>query len=808
MSALAHPAVANVAVATMAVADVAFANESWAWVAAVIGATAVVVLILGYRNSPLRGGPRAAAMTLKILGFFLLALALLEPVHLDEEPKKNANDLGVLADNSAGLAVPLSADAPAPSDELRAALAGPEPGRYPAWLEELDDTFRLQTFLFDRGLRRTDDFSSELAFDRSRSDLVSSLQGLRERFRNRPLAAAIVLTDGNATDAGELDAFLESVEEEEKPAPVYPVVVGRSDPSARDLAILRVDAETTQFEDARVTLHVEAMARGEMDEPAELFVTNEQGEELETRQVAFPPGPGERTRSVRLRLGAIPPGISFLDVGIRPAGEDEMAQLTERNDSRSVAVDRGRGPYRVLYVSGRPNWEYKFLRRAVARDAELDLVGLIRIARREPKFEWRGRSGESSNPLFRGFRGDTAVDEQKYDQPVMIRLNTESPEELRDGFPRTAEALFPRYRAIVLDDVEAEFFTREQQNLIERFASRRGGAVVMLGGQESFRPGGWDDTPVGRLLPVYLDRVAEGGPAMDATFDLTREGWLEPWMRLRAGKQEETKRLAYMPPFFAVNRIDAIKPGASLLATVRDGEDRTLPAVVTQRYGEGRSAAVTVADFWRWAMKDAELQDDLAKSWRQLLRWAVNDAPARVEMEKEEIDEGAVPLTRLSVRVRDEAFDPQDDVSVSLEVTDRNGETSPLSAEPSLEEPGLFTADYAPGNGEGYRIAATVYDGEGEEIGGDEVARALNPDAEEFARLGPDRERLERIAEASGGEVLELSELSRLPAMLADLDLPVSEIRQRPLWHTPWLFLLALACFLGEWIIRRRQGIL
>ena len=76
------------------------------------------------------------------------------------------------------------------------------------------------------------------------------------------------------------------------------------------------------------------------------------------------------------------------------------------------------------------------------------------------------------------------------------------------------------------------------------------------------------------------------------------------------------------------------------------------------------------------------------------------------------------------------------------------------------------------------------------------------------SRLGPNREWLERIAKATGGKVLTLEEVNLLPTLLKELDLPVSEIRQRPLWHTPWLFLFALACFLGEWGIRRRQGVL
>jgi len=537
-----------------------------------------------------------------------------------------------------------------------------------------------------------------------------------------------------------------------------------------------------------------------------VFVRNEKDEELAKKDLVFPPGTDRRAVSVRLRLPGIPAGVSFLSVGIRQTAKTALAQLTEKNDRVRVTVNRGRGPYRILYLSGRPNWEYKFLRRAIAGDAELDLVGLIRIAKREPKFEWRGRSGESSNPLFRGFNRDIPEETQRYDQPVLVRLNTATPEELRDGFPKTAEDLFTRYRAIVIDDLEADFFTAEQQQLIEQFVSMRGGTVVMLGGQESFQEGDWDNTPIGRALPVYLDQKEPGGAALEATYNLTREGWLEDWMRLRAGQEEEEIRLAYMPPFFAVNRLPTIKPGASILSTVTDPEGRVLPALITQRYGEGRSAAFAVADFWRWGMKDSEQNAELGKMWRQFLRWSVTDVPARVELTKEETNDGAIPVTKVAVRVRDLKYDPQDDAAVLLTVKDIDGTTRSLTAEPSLDEPGLFTAEHLSEESQGYRIEAKVIDGAGQEIGTGEVARSLNPEAAEFNRLGPEKDLLERLAKATGGELLTIVDLSRLPGLLDELDLPVVEVKQRPLWHTPWLFLLALACFLGEWGLRRRKG--
>ena len=98
----------------------------------------------------------------------------------------------------------------------------------------------------------------------------------------------------------------------------------------------------------------------------------------------------------------------------------------------------------------------------------MQLSALLRMAPREPKFTFRGRDGESANPLFRGFRG--ADDAEGYDQPVVVRVNTRDAAELRDGFPKTAEELFA-YHALIFDDVESAFFAAEALPLVERFVS-------------------------------------------------------------------------------------------------------------------------------------------------------------------------------------------------------------------------------------------------------------------------------------------------------------------------------------------------
>ena len=787
----------------LAASSLVFANPQWLWIAAGFGLVALALLLFGYRNSPLALGWKAAAVLLKLMAFVLLTLVLLEPVWVDEFPRNGANDLVILADNSRGLSINQQ------GETLQTALKHDKPDDPPRWLAKLDELFRVQRYMFDRRLSRVDDFS-KLDFSGNASSVLTSLKSLRNRFQKRPLAAMVMFTDGNATDSAGLDAVLEAIKATpESKVPIYPVLVGSGLQEVRDLSIRDVRVAQSSFEDAPVTVTVNAAARGSFPNGVEVAVVDEDEKELMAEPIIFAGQQTVRNGNVRLKVPVVKTGVSFYRVILREPklDEDGDAEVTLENNSRLISVDRGQGPYRILYVSGRPNWEYKFLRRSLAQDAELDLVALLRIAKREPKFEWRGRTGESGNPLFRGFGKDLPEETQSYDEPVLIRLNTKDDEELRDGFPRDAKTLYSDYRAIIFDDVEAEFLSAEQQNLVENFVTKRGGTVIMLGGQESFKSGKWDNTPMARLLPVYVDRINRGGAAQFATYNLSREGWLENWMRLRDNQTDETSRLAFMPEFFSINRIPAIKPGASLLATVTDREQRQHPAVVTQRYGEGRSAAVLVGDFWRWGMKDELVQKDLAKMWRQLIRWAVAEVPGQVTGELTQVSEGTLPMVKIATRVRTDEFLPRDDATVRYELTEPNAkEPLRLSGEPSLSDAGTFTTDHFIEKEGAYRLKTIARDGSGKILGEQLAGWAFNPAADEFRSIEPNRNLLQQIANSSGGEVIELTDVATLVDKLRDLNVPVTDTRQRPFWHAPWVFFLALLCMIGEWGIRRWKG--
>ena len=819
----------------MFLATLLFSGRDWLLVAAGFAVVALSLLIWSYARSRASGGLRVACLLLKLLGVLALVACLLEPLWTSERARPGANYFVVLADNSQGMKIKDRGATQSRGENLRALLAGDKL----TWQPQLEESFQLRRYSFDSRLQSTRDFS-ELAFDGRVSSLVTSLRTLADRYKGQPLAGILVFSDGNATDLGEGLPDLAGL------PPIYPVVMG-SDDTMKDVSLQRVAVSQTAFEDAPVTIQVEASGAGYSGETlvgqliklgqipilpqtnATPAAGTNKPAPAPTRAAASNLPPDKVVAEQRQRVGRdsdavafrfqIKPeasGLSFYRLQVAPRDEVEATanpavstEATLANNNRVVVVDRGRGPYRILYVAGRPNWEYKFLQRAVAEDDQVQLVGLIRIARREPKFDFRGRAGESSNPLFRGFGNQSKEEIERYDQPVLTRLNTKDELELRGGFPKVPEDLYG-YHAVIIDDLEAEFFTPDQLMLLQKFVSERGGGFLMLGGAESFQQGRFNRTPVGDMLPVYLDQASDEKPPGELRLMLTREGWLQPWARLRSNESDEKRRLDDVPPFGVLNKVRGLKPGASVIATVSDGREGQHPALAVQRFGNGRVGAVMIGDLWHWGLKDEANHKDMDKAWRQLMRWLVADVPGRTEMLVEQKAGDPNQAVRLQVKVRDKKFQPLDNASVTVHVrpVGQSGtNVIRLTAEPVLSQAGVYETTYVPRETGGYQAETVVTDSTGMDAGRAEAGWTSDPAADEFRSLKPNRGLMETIAKQTGGEVISANALESFAKGLPNRKAPITESWTSPLWHQAGVFLFALACFVIEWGLRRSKGL-
>ncbi|MBX3442008.1 MAG: hypothetical protein KF774_06355 [Planctomyces sp.] len=778
----------------MILADLLLGSRQWAPWAVVAMTAGLALMAWSYLRAE---GPlwvRLTAAGLRAIALCALAACLVEPLWTGTRPRPGSNVFIIAADNSRSLQLSDGARGSRTRGQLLAEALG-ESGD---WSTRLGQDFDVRRYRFDAGLAPVRSFDGALDFEGQASSIAGALTSLRERFRDQPVAGILLLTDGNATDSDALPASWDGM------PPVYPVALG-DDRGLVDLAVSRVTVSQTNFDAAPVTLVAELNGRGLADRKVVLRVL-EDGKEVERRTInRIDEG---QAHSERFLLRPERAGVSFFSVQARLEGEDvakdTTLEATLANNSRWAVVDRGGGPYRVLYVSGRPNWEFKFLRRALAEDDEVRLTGLIRIARKEPRFAFLGRAGERTNPLFRGFDAEEEAAEQ-YDEPVLIRL-TDDPEELRGGFPKAAEELY-RYHAIVLDDMEAAFFTQDQMSLVQQFVGRRGGGLLMLGGKESFAEGGFQRTPIGELLPVYLDRP-ESAVADRYRLKLTREGWLQPWVRVRTTEPDEEQRLADMPSFRTANRISAIKPGATVLSEIEGRDGTAFPALVVQSFGRGQSAALLIGDLWRWDLRREEVsQSDLGKAWRQTIRWLVSDVPKSVEVDARTVAGGSLPAVELGVRVRDPKFEPLDNAAVAVQVQLPDKRTVELTAEPDGRTAGLYRTTFLPRDPGVYKASIQALADDGSEVGRREVGWAVEPETEEFASLAPNRALLEDIASRTGGEMLSLGDLDAFVSGLPNRKIPITESWTYPLWHRWGVFALVAMCLLLEWGLRRWKGL-
>lgn len=742
---------------------------------------------------------RVLAALLKTAGIVILGLCLVDPLFTGTRPRPGSNLFLVVADNSLSLRLSDRRSPTTRGEDLRARLDDKAP-----WLTRLGQDFDVRRYAFDTSLHPVRSFG-ELSFDGQASTLCGSLAALAGRYHGEPVAGILLLTDGNATDLGEGERHWQQL------PPVYAVPIG-DETGLVDLSVSRAAVTQTNFEAAPVTITASLEGRGIAEREVVVRVLDEAGKEVE-RRVVTDVADGEQSVQ-RFLLRPERPGVSFYTVEAflkgeaapseRPRKSDEA---TLANNSRLATVDRGGGPYRVLYVSGRPNWEFKFLRRAIEEDDEVNLVGLVRIARREPKFTFLGRTGERTNPLFRGFGNQQDEQAEQYDQPVLIRLKTADQDELRGGFPRNAEDLF-RYHAVILDDLEAAFFSPDQLSLLQQFVSRRGGGFLMLGGKDSFADGKYQRTPVGEMLPVYLDRAAGAAAPAEWSLLLTREGWLQPWIRLRTSEDDERRRLAAMPGFRTLSPADSIKPGAAVLAQAAAPGGQPHPALVAQQFGRGRAAALLLGDLWRWNLRRTDhAESDLEKAWRQTVRWLVSDVPARVEVETRRHEDAALAALQIVVRVRDAEFEPLDNATVRLRVTTPDDREIELAAESSDRAPGQYEATFAPRESGAYRAVVTVAAADGSEVGRRETGWSVEPQTEELRALSVNRPLLAQIAGDSGGEVLAAEDLESFVAGLPNRRIPIVESWTYPLWHQWPVFLAAIGCLVGEWALRRWKGL-
>lgn len=698
------------------------------WVPLVLMVTALLALAAwAYRFAipPLSAAARRLLPLLRGLGLVLLVALLAQPVL--ERAASGSAGLLVLVDRSLSMQLPV-----APRGEPRAAEADRA-------VRDLARAWR------GRGRVTTLPFAERLAGDSVQvgNPAVTRLGDALASLASSPLADAaggvVVVSDGSSNAGTDPVQAARSLG-----LPVHALRTGATD--VPDRAVTDIEAPT----DARVgrVVSVRVHVTTQESRGATLGVSlHDESREL-ARATVVSPGPGAEAVA-ELRATPLKSGLALWSAGV----DSVPAELTTRNNARQVAFPVAPGRLRVTLVTTSLNWDFAFLRRALAADSSLEVEAWVRESG-----GWRIQPGGRA----------IAPSEATLAGAAVVVLDGATPAEVGPAF----------------DDALVRFM-------------ERGGGVLVFGGPAPGL-GRLRGSRLGALLGVQLTTTSSSRGAAPLPAPEARD--LLMWDDDPARADRAWREAA---------------PLTDVMPLIAGGGDRVLvggvgggpPLLVVRRGGRGQALLVNGTETWRWSLSG---DDDLTaergrKLWRGLVHWLaepVQGEPLRVRPERWLTAGGEA--VRLMATLQDDAFRPVSGGRVEADVTGTDGRARHVQFVPGAA--GSYTASLErlpPGR---YRVGAIAARG-GRVLGRANAEFAVDRWSLEEARALPDSATLASMADATGGRSGDARDVVAWARGLRAQGAVRGRSTSLRLWESPYVFAAIVAVLSLEWIWRRRRGL-
>lgn len=689
----------------------------------------------------------------------LLLLLLWEPAMSVSELNSQQNIIAVVVDDSRSMSI---ADSEGKTREA-AALALLEGGL----LAGLKKRFQVRVYRLGGDMQRADDLT-RIAPVETATHIGQGLKQLAMTTSDLPVGAILLLSDGSENTAGmEGTGIGEDALQalRNRRLPVHTVGFGEEEP-AHDVEVEDVSVAASAVIDARIAATISLTQHGYTGQKATITVRD--GDKmLADREITL--GAEGRLQTEQLFLPVGNAGAKNLTFGVEPlVGEENLANNAV---TRPILVSDAKR--RILYVEGEPRWEYKFIRRAEDDDPTVQLVSMLRT---------------SENKIYRQGISD--------------------PSELAEGLPVRPEDLFG-YAGIIIGSVAADYFSPLQQELLREYVDQRGGGILFLGGRRSLSDGGWGASSLNDLLPTFLPRGDHNFHRDPANVELTDAGLDSPITRILddpAKNAERWRRLTYLADY---EDPGTPKPGATVLAEMQSGH-RTMPLLITQNYGHGRTAILATGGTWRWQMSEPLGDPSHDLFWQQLLRWLVAATPGPVTVSMPVrllMDEGRVELR---AEVRNPEFQPAADAHVSAHIIGPQSIDAMVDMQPSQDQPGEYEAEWTAQKPGAYlaEVTAESAGSQPQQLGRSVLTFQREDGVAENFHTTQNRRLLQQLASETGGQYWRPSEVKNLPRDISYSDAGISVRSTKELWNMPVVFLLLLGLPSSEWLLRRKWGVI
>ncbi|RMD93666.1 MAG: VWA domain-containing protein [Calditrichaeota bacterium] len=721
-----------------------------------------VILLLAYRKTTLEMSHffKTSLIVLKFIVLGLLLVMLFEPViHVSTViPQKSS--IILLLDDSKSMSIRDGSNKQSRLQTVQKLLLDKDI----SLLEKLKKNFKVYLYKFSSETKKITTPQQVSGLGKS-TDLAGSLKFAASLAEHGTVSAVVLISDGGNNsnqDPLQVATYFSS-----RKLPIYTIGVGKK--NMRDLQLTKVSANQSVVENSVVEISTLINNSGYNDESVELEL-REDDTIIKKQKVTLK---GSATRAF-LKFSPQKKGFVRYSLGIVPF-KDEV--VTE-NNSKSFLIDNRNKTARVLYIEGYPRPEFKFIRRAMDGDENIELVSLLRTG--PDKF---------------------------------YRQGIRSPDELKQGYPKTQKELF-QYDAIIFGSIEASFFTPQQlQNTLE-FVARRGGGFLMLGGGLSFAQGKYQGTPIEKMLPVELP--ATNGQSFEApgTFrdrfklQLTPEGLRHPIMQLSTDEASNREIWESLPDLEGYNPLGPAKPGATVLA-IHPLSDVNNPKIIlaVQKYGAGRTMVFASSTSWNWQMQMPHEDLSHEKFWRQTLRWLALSAPEPIQLHVDKDTYQPGEQVTIKVDLRDSTFNAIEDGKIKGQITTPSGEIIEVPFDWSSNGKVEYMSAFHPVEEGLYFVDISAYSARDEFLGTSRTAFFVKESNLEYNNAYLQEPLLKRIAEISGGKYFHEFEANYLADEISVRETTYSKMVEYDLWDMPLWFVLIVLLLSIEWFVRRNKGL-
>ncbi|HEX4274162.1 MAG TPA: glutamine amidotransferase [Bryobacteraceae bacterium] len=697
----------------------------------------------------LLSNPRAIAIWLAQTALIALVLFMLwHPAISVARLRPQENVVAVLVDHSRSMGI---------ADDGKPRLQSAEDLLNNTLVPDLQKRFQVRMYEFGRDAVRIDE-ARNLAADENATRIGDSLKHIVSEAGTMPLGAIVVLSDGGDNTGGidrDTIAQLRALR-----LPVHTVGFG-PDHFAKDIEIVDVAAPARALAQSRLSARVAIRQHGYAGAKVRL-IARENDHPISEQEITLKPD-AEQSETIVFNAGAA--GAHSFQIGVAPVAGEQNTQ----NNAVVRLVNVAPRKMRILYMEGEPRWEYKFIRRAIEDDPSIEVVTILRTT-----------------------------------QNKIYRQGTVDSHELENGFPSKAEELF-KYDGLIIGSVEANYFSNDQQAMIRDFADRRGGGVLFLAGRFALSDGGYAKTPMAEMMPLRLPNEKTWSRNF-ANATLTDAGRESVITRIEEQRDQNIARWLKMPQIANYAVMGAPKPGAVVLMDVAEAGHRPTPLLAIQNYGHGRVGLFATAGSWRWKMLQDHNDRTHSEFWSQLMRWMVTETPGQVlSSTPHQVlpDDTHVPLR---VSVRDKNYDTVSGATVQTTIARPDGGSDVIDLKPDPLEPGMYTGEYT-ADKPGTYVAETTARQDKTDLGRDALTFRREDGVAENFGAAQNRDLLEKLSSDTGGSYYTPSNAKKLSGEVAVSEAGITAHDNLDLWDMPILFLLVILIRGGEWLLRRKWGV-